>query len=318
MASLTLSGVPGRGRVVVGVDTHKDVHVAVALDHNGGRLDELRFPSTREGTLHVQAWASALGVVHGWGVEGTSCYGAGLTRQLLQDGATVLEVNRPDRHARRMLGGKSDPIDAEAAARAVLSGRATVIPKSGDGRVEMLRHVRMARSSAVKAQTVAMNQLKAVLITAPFEVRERLQGLTPARLINACMQLAPSTELTLDNTVQATLKTLATRWSHLQAEAREQQKLLTKLVAAHAPKLLAEHGVGPDTAAALLIAVGDNPDRLRSEAAFAALCEEETGKPTQPCTGSCSSGSSVTRRPGPTWPPIAPPTAATRCTSCAA
>lgn len=272
MASLTLSGVPGPGQVVVGVDTHKDKHVAVVLDHNGGRVDELHFPSTRKGTLRVQSWASGLGDVYAWGIEGTSCYGAGLTRQLLVDGAAVLEVNRPDRHTRRMLGGKTDPIDAEAAARAVLSGRATVIPKSGDGRVEMLRHVRMARSSAVKAKTVAMNQLKAILITAPPELREALHGLTPTRLINACLQLSPSTELTLDNTVQATLKTLASRWRHLQAEAGSQQLLLTKLVTAHAPKLLAEHGVGPDTAAALLIAVGDNPDRLRSEAAFAALC----------------------------------------------
>lgn len=272
MPSLTLLARAGRGQVVVGVDTHKHVHVAVALDHNGGRLEELRFPSTGAGVQQAREWAAELGEVYGWGIEGTSSYGAGLTRQLLHDGATVLEVNRPDRHARRTLGGKSDPIDAEAAARAVLSGRATVIPKSGDGRVEMLRHVRMARSSAVKAQTVAMNQLKAVLVTAPVELRDRLEGLTPARLINACLQLTPSAELTLDNTVQATLKTLAARWRHLQAEAREQQLLLTKLVAAQAPKLLANHGVGPDTAAALLIAVGDNPDRLRSEAAFAALC----------------------------------------------
>jgi transposase len=261
-----------RRRVVIGVDTHKDFHVAVALDGHGGRLGELRFATTQGGLTEVVTWAAAFGEIDTWGIEGTNSYGAGLTRRLLKIGAAVLEINRPDRHTRRTLGGKTDPIDAEAAARAALSGRSTIVAKSGDGRVEMLRHVRMARSSAVKAQTVAMNQLKAILITAPSELRDALSGLTPAKLITACQRLTPSTELTLDNTVQTTLKTLATRWRQLQAEAHSAQKLLTKLVTAQAPKLLAEHGVGPDTAAALLISAGDNPNRLRSEAAFAALC----------------------------------------------
>lgn len=259
-------------RVVVGVDTHKDFHVAVALDHHGGRLGELRFATTQSGLRELEGWAAGLGEIDTWGIEGTSSYGAGLTRRLLKAGARVLEVNRPDRHARRSLGGKTDPIDAEAAARAALSGRTTIIAKSGDGRVEMLRHVRMARSSAVKAQTVAMNQLKAIVVTAPAALRELLADLTTAKFIDACIALRPGPELTLDNAVTATLRTLATRWRHLQAEARSARALLTRLVNAQAPKLLAEHGVGADTAAALLIAAGDNPQRLRSEAAFAALC----------------------------------------------
>lgn len=270
MTSVTPAG--HRRRVVVGVDTHKDFHVAVALDDHGARLGQLRFAATQHGLTEAEQWAASFGEIDTWGIEGTSSYGAGLTRRLLKAGAQVLEINRPDRHTRRTLGGKTDPIDAEAAARAALSGRTTIVAKSGDGRVEMLRHVRMARSSAVKAQTVAINQLKAILVTAPEALRERLGGLTVAKLITACEQLAPAEDLTLENTVQATLKTLATRWRHLQTEARDAHALLLKLVTAQAPKLLAEHGVGPDTAAALLISAGDNSDRLRSEAAFASLC----------------------------------------------
>jgi transposase len=268
----SVTPLPVQDHVVIGIDTHKDFHVAVALTGQGGRLGELKFASTRRGIDQLEQWSSALGTVRAWGVEGTSSYGAGLTRQLLASGQHVVEVNRPDRHARRTLGGKTDPIDAEAAARAALSGRASTTPKSGDGRVEMLRHVRMARTSAVKAKTVAMNQLKAILITGPGELRERLEGLTPARLVDACCALPVTDELTLEATVHSTLHALASRWRALNAEALAQHKLLARLVAAHAPKLLAEHGVGPDTAAALLITAGDNPDRLRSEAAFAALC----------------------------------------------
>lgn len=268
----SVTPLPGHDQVAVGVDTHKDFHVAVALNGHGARLAELTFAANRRGIDQLEQWSATLGPVLGWGVEGTSSYGAGLTRHLLATGQHVIEVNRPDRHARRTLGGKTDPIDAEAAARAVLSGRVGATPKSGDGRVEMLRHVRMARSSAVKAKTVAMNQLKAVLVTAPAPLRERLEGLTTARLINACRDLPVSDELTLEATVHGTLRALATRWRALNAEARAQHKLLVRLVQAHAPKLLAEHGVGPDTAAALLITAGDNPERLHSEAAFAALC----------------------------------------------
>jgi transposase len=268
----SVTRLPIGDQVAIGVDTHKDFHVAVALNGHGARLDELTFAATRCGIDQLEQWRAQLGPVAGWGVEGTSSYGAGLTRHLLTTGQRVVEVNRPDRHARRTLGGKTDPIDAEAAARAVLSGRASTTPKSGDGRVEMLRHVRMTRSSAVKAKTVAMNQLKAVLITAPAPLREKLEGLTIARLVKACRALPVSDELTLEATVNSTLRTLATRWCALNTEALTQHKLLVRLVEAHAPKLLAEHGVGPDTAAALLITAGDNPDRLHSEAAFAALC----------------------------------------------
>lgn len=169
---------PLHDQVVIGVDTHKDCHVAVAVNGHGTRLGELKFAASRVGLAELTRWSSALGPVRAWGVEGTSSYGAGLTRQLLAAAEHVVEVNRPDRQARRTQGGKTDAIDAEAAARAALSGRASATPKSGDGRVEMLRHVRMVRSSAVKAKTVAMNQLKAVLITAPTELRDRLEGLT--------------------------------------------------------------------------------------------------------------------------------------------
>ena len=273
MTSFTSVEPTRRGRLFIGVDTHKEVHVAVAVDGSGHRLGDLHFPTTRAGFAVLDAWAARFGQVDVWGVEGTASYGAGLTRYLLAQGARVREVNRPDRSLRRSMGGKTDPIDAEAAALAVLSGRARVQPKTGDGHVEMLRHVRMARCSAVKAQTVAMNQLKAILVTAPPQLRERLEHLANGKLIEACTRLRPaSEELTIDNIITSELRTLASRWRTLQTEAAAQHKLLAALVSVQAPRLLAQFGVGPDTAAALLIAAGDNPHRLHSEAAFAALC----------------------------------------------
>lgn len=259
-------------RVVVGVDTHDEVHVAVVLDELGTRLGEHASCASAAGLAELETWASSFGVVIGWGVEGTGSYGAGLARYLQRRGARVVEVNRPDRQTRRALGGKTDSIDAEAAARAVLSGNATAIPKSGDGWVEVLRHLRMTRSSAVKAQTVAMNQLKAIVVTAPPELRDQLHGLTTARLIAACLALPTLDDLTVADTVASSLRALAHRWISLRDEAKAHHEQLARLIGKHTPKLLAEHGVGPDTAAALLIAVGDNPERMRSEATFAALC----------------------------------------------
>lgn len=272
MASLKGTITPRRGQVVIGVDTHRDTHVAVALDHHGTRLGELAFPSTAAGTAAVRAWARTLGSVSSWGVEGSASYGAGLARTLLSDRCRVVEVNRPDRHARRMLGGKSDPIDAEAAARSVLAGHMTATPKSGDGPVEMLRHVRMARNSAVKAKTATINQIKAVLVTAPPPLRERYAGLSNTLLIKALTALQPGPGGDLNAVIETTLASMALRWRHLEAEAKEHHRLLGSIVTAHAPALLAEYGLGPDTAAALLITAGDNPDRLHSEAGFAALC----------------------------------------------
>jgi len=213
----------------------------------------------------------ALGGSDAFGIEGTGSYGAGLTRSLRGRGAQVIEVNRPDR-ATRHRRGKSDPIDAEAAARAVLAGTATGIPKHGDDRVEMIRILKLARDSAVKSQTQAVNQVKAVLVTAPPELREALQGLTRLTLVTRCAALRPGELTTPLAAAKHALRLLGRRILALREEAQSLRKELTELTNAASPALLALIGIGADGAAALLITAGDNPQRLHSEAAFAAFC----------------------------------------------
>jgi transposase len=162
--------------VVIGIDTHKQTHTAVALSAIGAHLGTITIPVSREGYQRLEAWARAFGPVRAFGIEGTGSYGAGLTRSLQTGGYRVLEVNRPDRSARRRKG-KDDTIDAEAAARAVLSGQATAEPKSSNSSVEMMRHLKVARDAAVKAKTQAMLTLKAIIITAPEELREQLESI---------------------------------------------------------------------------------------------------------------------------------------------
>ncbi len=257
--------------VTIGVDTHKDLHVAVALDALGRRLGELVVPATAAGYQQLHRWATDQGQVDAFGVEGTGSYGAGLARHLRRTGSRVIEVNRPDR-ASRHRKGKSDPLDAEAAARAVLAGTATATPKDGDDQVEVIRILKLTRDSAVKAQTQAVNQLKAVLVTAPTELRESLAGLGLVALLERCTALRPGEPTTPLSAAKYALRLLARRVLALRAEAKHLREVLTGLTAAAAPALVELTGVGPDTAAALLLAAGDNPHRLHSEAAFAALC----------------------------------------------
>lgn len=145
--------------VTVGVDTHEDVHVAVALDQLGRLLDATEIPTTSAGYAQLLGWASDLGTIDKVGSEGTGSHGAGLCRWLTARGVIVVEVDRPDRRLRRNKG-KSDTIDAESAARKVLSGEATAIPKSQDGNVEQIRILRLTRRSAVVAQGQASNQIQ--------------------------------------------------------------------------------------------------------------------------------------------------------------
>jgi len=257
--------------VTVGVDTHKDLHVAVALDALGRRLAELVVPATAAGYRQLHLWATDQGQVDAFGVEGTGSYGAGLTRYLRRSGSRVIEVNRPDRATRHRLG-KSDPIDAEAAARAVLAGTATATPKDGDDQVEVIRILKLTRDSAVKAQTQAVNQLKAVLVTAPAELRESLAEGGLVALLERCAALRPGEPTNPLSAAKYALRLLARRALTLRAEAKHLREHLTSLTAAAAPTLVELTGVGPDSAAALLLAAGDNPHRLHSEAAFAALC----------------------------------------------
>ena len=176
--------------VIVGVDTHKDEHVAVAIDGLGGRLGvALQVPATNDGYAQLLDWATAFAKVHQFGVEGCGSYGIGLARFLRRNGHHPVEVTRPPRKGERRLSGKSDAIDAEHAARQVLSGEAVAIAKLADGQVEALRLLKIARDTAVKAQSTAMIALKATLVTARSELRAQLEPMTDFKLITACSEL---------------------------------------------------------------------------------------------------------------------------------
>ena len=268
----------GGVQVTVGVDTHTDLHVGVALDQFGRRLGTRSIPTTPAGFAELVAWASTLGVIEQVGIEGTGSYGVGLTRWLRGRGLTVVEVERPNRHGRqaRRRRGKSDPLDAEAAARAVQAGTVIGQPKAGDGQVEMIRTLRLARRSAMKARTQAANQLHALVVTAPDDLRTHLRSLPLAELVRLAAAFRPvragAALATPTAATKLALKSLANRYRQLSAEIEALDAQLEQLVATAAPDLLAVKGIGTETAGALLVAAGDNPDRLRSEAAFASLC----------------------------------------------
>ena len=215
--------------------------------------------------------AAGLGEVIAFEIEGTGSYGAGLARYLASLGQTVIEVNRPDRSTRRKMG-KSDPVDAEMAARSVLAGVARDRPKSGVHRVEMVRMLKIVKDSAIKARTQAVNQMKALIVTAPWELRHELVGLGVPRLVARCARFRPGDLVTPIGAAKYSLRLLARRHGQLTSELDGVNTELLRLTAETAPVLMELFGVGPDTAATLLVTAGGNPERLRSEAAFAALC----------------------------------------------
>jgi transposase len=271
--SMDLAESAGNGvSVTLGVDTHKDAHVAVALDGLGRRLGALSVPATTEGYKAIVGWARGHGSVERAGVEGTGSFGAGLARYLKDEGVEVREVVRPKRRDLHR-SGKSDPIDAEAAARAVLAGTATGRPKGADGEVEMIRVLRAARRSAVKARAKALNQIRALLDTAPEEMKDGLRGLSSSKLVRKASCFRPG-ERPCDvlSATKLALRSVARRCRTLSEEISELDSQLDRLVAQAAPELVAVKGVATDTAASLLIAAGDNPGRLDSEASFAHLC----------------------------------------------
>ena len=258
-------------RITGGVDTHLDVHVAAALNDVGGALGTASFPATAAGYRALLGWLGSFGEVVLVGVEGTGSYGAGLTRFLHGHAVPVVEVDRPNRQSRRM-SGKSDPIDAISAARAALGGTANGAAKTRDGNVEAIRVLRVAKISAQKARTQAINQIHSLVCTAPDALRDKLRGLPTGELVATCAGLRPGPRRDVEAVTKTTLRALARRVHHLDEEIAELEALIRPLVTATAPGLLAHYGVGPDTAAALLVAAGDNPDRLRTEATFARLC----------------------------------------------
>ena len=258
--------------VVIGIDTHKDVHVAVAINGWARGLPPHRFPATAEGYREVAAWAAEHGPVYAFGIEGTGSYGAGLTRALTAMGSHVIEVGRVNRQLRRRHG-KTDTVDAESAARAVLAGEAEGEPKSGDGTVEMIRHLKIARDTALKARTQAMVTLKTLLVNAPQPLRERFIGVTgKMTLIRAIAALRPGETTSTTASAKMALRALAHRWLMLDTEIKEHELVLEQLVRARAPALMEAPGVSTGTIADMLVVLGDNPQRIRSEAAFAKLC----------------------------------------------
>jgi len=258
--------------VTGGVDTHQDLHVAAALDQLGRVLGTESFPTTIAGYRKLLAWLRRHGQLDKVGVEGTGSYGAALARHLTANGVEVIEVSRPNRQVRRRFG-KTDVVDAIAAARAVLSGEATGAPKSHDGPVEALRTLKVVQRSGNKARTQALNQIHQLLVTAPQDLRARLQPLRRAELLATCAEFRIKPD---DDSLQAitrlALRELAQRVRHLDEQLSLIGKRLRRITTAVAPDLLAIKGVGPEVASTLLVTAGDNPQRMHSEAAFAALC----------------------------------------------
>jgi transposase len=259
------------GGTALGVDTHKDMNVAFAIDHLGRRVDERSAPTTESGSNDLLSWARQLGPDRVWGVEGTGSYGAGLTRVLQAAGETVHEVCRPNRRVRRNRG-KSDPIDAEVAARNVLAGQIQGAPRAGTGVIESLRQLRATRRSALKARTQAANLLHALLLTAPADIRAELDQGSLKGIVQRCTRLRPGPVSQEREACKFALRSAARRWRHLAEEIAELDISIAELTAQAAPALLDQFGVGPNVAAALLIAAGGNPERLGHEASFAALC----------------------------------------------
>ena len=240
-------------------------------DSRGIRLGAHSFGADSEGYRALLTWAEAYGGIEAVGIEGTGGYGVGLSRTVHRAGHRVVEVNRVDRRLRR-AAGKSDTIDAEAAARAVLAGQATATPKTADGAVEMMRQLKVARDSAVKARTTAMSTLKQILVNAPPVLREPLQALTDRALVTRCAGLRPGPLDTPVASGKHTLRSLARRWLTLADDSTTHDLHLARLTAETSPTLREGFAVGANTAAAMLIIFGDNPERIRSEAAFAKLC----------------------------------------------
>ena len=259
--------------IVIGVDTHKENHVAWACDGLGRHAGDIEVPTTNDGYARMLAWAIGLGSIAAFGVEGTGSYGVGLARFLRRHGRKVIEVSRPPRAGQRRLSGKSDVIDAENAARQVLAGSATAIPKLADGQVEAIRLLKVVRDTAVKAQKTAMIAMKATLVNADDDLRVWTRPLTDHKLILACAALEAAGEMSdPEVAMRHTLAAFARRWLALHEEIKVHTRHLKALTQAAAPRMLEAFGVGFDTAAEMLIAAGDNNDRVRNERAFAKLC----------------------------------------------
>jgi transposase len=258
--------------VTGGVDTHADVHVAAAVDHNGGLLGVESFAADGAGFENLLGWLVGFGELIRIGVEGTGSYGVGLARFLTTTGIEVVEVDRPNRQVRYKMG-KSDPTDAVAAARAALSGQASVTPKARNGSVEQMRVLLVARRSARQQRIQSLNQLRHLVLTAPEPIRIRFKDRYKAGLVTEAANMRPRQGADpVAFTTNMVIRDLARRVKGLNAEMRNTDRILTTLIRDTAPSLLELYGLGPDSAATLLVTAGDNPERLHSERAWAHMC----------------------------------------------
>ena len=258
--------------VTGGVDSHADTHVAAAIDDNGGLLGVESFPADQTGYEELLGWLVGFGELVRVGVEGTGSWGVGLSRFLADHDVMVVEVDRPNCQTRRKKG-KSDPTDAVSAARAALSGEATVTPKSRNGQVEQMRVLMVARRSAREQRIQSLNQLRHLVFTAPESIRVRFKDRYKTGLVTEAANMRPrkgSDPIVF--TTNMVIRNLARRIRVFNSEIREIDRTLTELISETAPSLFNLHGVGTDTAASLLVAAGDNPDRLHSERSWAHLC----------------------------------------------
>lgn len=259
--------------VVGGVDTHKDLHVAAVVDERDLLLATASFATTRQGYRQMLTWMRSFGMVKRVGIESTGSYGAGLLRFMQETGIEVLEVTTPDAHDRRRRG-KNDDFDAESAAHAAFTGTRTVTPRTRDGMIEALRVLRACRKTAVVARRVALQMIQNTIVCAPDSLRELLRRMTRMQLIRTLAAWRP--DLTAYRDVEAayriSLKSLARRYLELHDEIADLDTMIGAIVDELAPDLVARNSIGQNGAAQLLLTAGDNPERLRSEAGFAALC----------------------------------------------
>lgn len=259
--------------VVGGVDTHKDLHVAAVVDDQDRFLASESFATTRQGYRQLLAWMRSYGDLQRVGVEATGTYGAGLLRHLQKAGIEVLEVTGPDKHDRRKRG-KSDDFDAEAAAHAAFAGNRTVTPKTRDGMIEALRVLKACRKTAVQARRIALQMIGNTIIAAPDDLRDNLRKMTRMQLIRTLAAWRPdmSGYRHMETAYRIALKSLARRYLELHDEVADLDGMIKSIIDDLAPDLVARGSIGYGSAAQLLITAGDNPERLKSEASFAALC----------------------------------------------
>jgi transposase len=257
--------------VTGGVDTHRDTNVAAVVDSAGRVLATAEFTTDLRGHKRLMKWMCSFGSIDKVGIEGTGTYGSGLARFLHEHDIKIVEVDRPNRQMRRHRG-KTDFVDAEAAARAALNGEASGVPKSRTGSVEMLRALRVARRSAVADRTRAANQLHGLVISSPSELREELRTLRLGVLVDRAIGFRPGELTSPVAAFKFAMKEIAQRFKNLDEQVNRLDCEIKKLVQVAAPQLLELKGVGPEVATHLLVAAGDNPERFKNEASFARLC----------------------------------------------